>query len=995
MKHLSTEVLVIGGGATGTGLARDLTMRGYQTILVEKSDLSTGTTGRYHGLLHSGGRYVVNDPEAAKECIQENIILKKIIPFAIEDTGGFFVSTPWDDPEYANLFLSGCQSAGIPVEQISTSQLLQIEPMLNREISHCFRVPDASADSFLASQANAWAAQALGAKILTYHVVTDLLKQKDAIVGAVCQDLHGDETVEISADFVINASGAWAGKIAEKAGIRVRMIPGKGTMIALNHRVINTVINRCKYPSDGDIIVPAHSVAILGTTDHPVPDPDVYTIEDWEVKKIIEEGEKLIPGLKQMRFLRAWAGVRPLYKESDTNDTRDITRAFVLLDHETRDGVSGFITITCGKWTTYRKMAEVTVDLLCKKLSTLRRCRTHLEPLENPEKKHSTQSTSSLKNIYHQLGNRLKFVEKNRAKLNLICECELVTKDDVYHAIQEGRAKTIDDIRRQTRLGMGPCQGGFCTIRAVGIFHEETKQPVLSSNQLLHDFLAERQKGVRPILWGDQLKQALFDELIFKSILNVENLPLPEQKKNNPENQFPPVKKTSKHSRLAEDISLPSDNNQPTLFSPNKLTHKFDVVVIGAGLAGLVSAWRLSKRGVSVCVVSVGWGAPYWHTGCVDLIGYSFNGKRKLIRSPLNYLDNISEAKTLSDHPYIKVDRNRIESVVNEFKHLCSENGYPFIGTADENVSVIGAIGVHRPTCLVPQTMAAGILRPEDKLIVVGFENYPDFYPKYIADNLIASGIDAQYKVIKISQYSPETNLTDRRLSQWFSKPEFRDFIVSEINSQIQKKSSSSPVKVGLPAVLGSEASLETFNQVQQKIEAEIFEIPTLPPSIPGIRLSKLLAREVKKNGGQVFLGMKAVSYEGNDHRIHYLLTESAAGLISHKAETFILATGGILGGGIFKPYDQPLREIVFNLPVKINQPITNNQKYDTTMRHPAFSAGILTNDQFQPIDEKDVPLFNNLYCVGTELYGGDYIHERSFDGVGLVTGFSVGENIQ
>src|SRR4030065_1887648 len=114
MRNIQTEILVIGGGATGSGVARDLAMRGFKTLLVEKGDLTHGTTGRYHGLLHSGGRYAVKDPQAAKECIEENRILRRIMHQCIEDTGGFFVLTPWDDPDYVPRFVAGCHSAGIP-----------------------------------------------------------------------------------------------------------------------------------------------------------------------------------------------------------------------------------------------------------------------------------------------------------------------------------------------------------------------------------------------------------------------------------------------------------------------------------------------------------------------------------------------------------------------------------------------------------------------------------------------------------------------------------------------------------------------------------------------------------------------------------------------------------------------------------------------------------------------------------------------------------------
>jgi glycerol-3-phosphate dehydrogenase len=224
-------------------------------------------------------------------------------------------------------------------------------------------------------------------------------------------------------------------------------------MVAINHRILNTVVNRCKKPSDGDIIVPAHTVAVIGTTDVKVADPDHYAIEPWEVQLMLEEGDKLVPGMKDMRILRAWAGVRPLYQETSAASDRDLTRAFILLDHALRDRVEGLVTITSGKWTTYRKMAETTSDLVCVKLGVSRPCRTALEPLPAAHQGH------------HFLGSRLREVEDAAAYGNLVCECELVTFADVRQAIVDGNPQTIDDIRRDSRLGMGPCQGGFCSCR--------------------------------------------------------------------------------------------------------------------------------------------------------------------------------------------------------------------------------------------------------------------------------------------------------------------------------------------------------------------------------------------------------------------------------------------------------------------------------------------------------------------------------------------------
>jgi glycerol-3-phosphate dehydrogenase len=159
---------------------------------------------------------------------------------------------------------------------------------------------------------------------------------------------------------------------------------------------------------------------------------------------------------------------------------RDVTRAFVLLDHAQRDGVAGMLTITSGKWTTYRKMAEVTADKACELLGVQRPCRTHEEVL------HAGDGQSHAK--LHSLGHRLAAIEEKQAYGKLICECELATYEDIERAIVQGEARTLDDIRREARLGMGPCQGGFCTLRAAGMLHNLRRPPVIEINAALRDF---------------------------------------------------------------------------------------------------------------------------------------------------------------------------------------------------------------------------------------------------------------------------------------------------------------------------------------------------------------------------------------------------------------------------------------------------------------------------------------------------------------------------
>src|SRR5271169_467052 len=146
MVTLNTDVLVIGGGATGAGVAWDAALRGFDVVLVDRRDLAEGTSGRFHGLVHSGGRYAVKDPRAAEECIAENRVLRNVAADCIEDTGGFFVTTPFDDPEFADRFADGCRATGVDCEEISTAQALREEPLLHPDISRCFRVPDANMD---------------------------------------------------------------------------------------------------------------------------------------------------------------------------------------------------------------------------------------------------------------------------------------------------------------------------------------------------------------------------------------------------------------------------------------------------------------------------------------------------------------------------------------------------------------------------------------------------------------------------------------------------------------------------------------------------------------------------------------------------------------------------------------------------------------------------------------------------------------------------------
>jgi glycerol-3-phosphate dehydrogenase len=353
--------------------------------------------------------------------------------------------------------------------------------------------------------------------VLTYHKAIAIHRDGDEVTGARLRDERTGEETDVQARVTVNAAGAWAGQIAELAGIEgVRILPGRGIMIAMNHRLVNTVINRCQMPTDGDILVPIRTVSVIGTTDEHTDDADDHTVRQDEVDAMLDDGEKLVPGFKQARALRVWTGVRPLFEDAKAQDTdtRDVTRAHALLDHAERDGVGRFVTITGGKLTTCRLMAEETVDAVCRQLGEQRECTTASVPLPGSED-----------GQHYRLGERLAQKEEHLADEQMICECEMIPRARLEEAMRRRATANLDDIRRQLRLGMGPCQGGFCIYRATGILHGLDGMTAEQADEALLHFLQERWKGTWPILYGDQLRQARLDDWIFQGVLDVGHLP--------------------------------------------------------------------------------------------------------------------------------------------------------------------------------------------------------------------------------------------------------------------------------------------------------------------------------------------------------------------------------------------------------------------------------------------------------------------------------------
>ena len=524
------DVIVIGGGVTGAGTARDCALRGLKTLMIDRFDIATGASGRNHGLLHSGARYALRDSESAEECIRENKILRSIAANCVEDTGGLFITLPEDADsgyglDYQRSFIDACERAGIEARAVSPREALRIEPSVNPRLIGAVQVPDGAVDPFRLCCANVTDAALHGARILTYTEFLDFIIEGGGVAGVKVRDNRTGEMAEYRAPVTVNAAGIWGHGVLEKAGIKLSMYPAKGALLVFGHRVNNVVINRCRKSADGDILVPGDTVTVIGTTSTRIPfeDCDKMEVTPQEVSLLLREGCALCPSLASTRILRAYAGVRPLVASDADPSGRSISRGIVCLDHETRDSVRGLVTITGGKLMTYRLMAELATDAVCRKLSVRVPCTTAQIPLpgsadgriESASKRFikPTQGQKGAAGRQGDMVSRIRFEKEEDRRL--VCECENVTLAEIRFAVEQLGVRTLGDLRRRTRMGMGTCQGTLCIRKAAKALAEALGDPSLAPS-LAAEYLDERWKGMRPVGWGDTIREMEFMQRVYK-----------------------------------------------------------------------------------------------------------------------------------------------------------------------------------------------------------------------------------------------------------------------------------------------------------------------------------------------------------------------------------------------------------------------------------------------------------------------------------------------
>jgi glycerol-3-phosphate dehydrogenase len=563
---LTYDVLVLGGGITGVSVARDCALRGLKVALVERTDFASGTTGTCMGMLHGGLQYLLANPELTKVECEESGIMQKAAPHLIFAIPFLYLIHDPAKVDAFGAFLSYYDTfqktkSGRPHIKLTPDETLEIEPSLRPGFVAALTNDEPGVDVFRLNVLAALDAAGRGALIRNHTEVTGLILEDVGpdgqasapggvaaassgeagpaagpprvlrrVLGARLRDTLTGETGEIRARVTVNACGPWVPRVTAMAGLSYRLRPTKGIHLILDRRILSVGLQCNAIDGRNVLLLPHENTTLIGCTDDDYfGDEDEVRPEPQEIEYLLSSLEPLLPGIRRARVIRVMAGLRPtLYQYGVYEDK--VTRNFEVWDHEPRDGVAGFITIAGGKMTIARIMAEKTADAVVARLGLdgdAVRCRTAELPLPGGERLLGRSDIEKLARRYKvpvAAAARLAYRHGTLAEAVLeegcrtarglgltgratVCTCEPVLEAEILWAARHEWVRTLDDLRRRVRTGMGPCQGFGCSEQAAAVLGLALDRDPASARADLESFRQERWKGQKGWLGGDQLRQ--------------------------------------------------------------------------------------------------------------------------------------------------------------------------------------------------------------------------------------------------------------------------------------------------------------------------------------------------------------------------------------------------------------------------------------------------------------------------------------------------------
>jgi glycerol-3-phosphate dehydrogenase subunit B len=418
---------------------------------------------------------------------------------------------------------------------------------------------------------------------------------------------------------------------------------------------------------------------------------------------------------------------------------------------------------------------------------------------------------------------------------------------------------------------------------------------------------------------------------------------------------------------------------------------QYDVVVIGAGLAGLTAACQLAQVDKKVLVVAQGAGALLLAPGTIDVLGFQPIDSLTPVQSPSEQLPFFLADQP--DHPYQLLRESDIKTGLEMFKKLVY-GPLDYQGNVNRNWILPSAAGALRPTCLAPVAMANGDVSQRGRMLLVGFSELRDYYPSLVSQNLNAQRLGVQTAALSVNAPKPlsgKLNITPIELAAAFDRSEFRRRVVKAV-----KNKSRGYGRIGFPAVLGVEKHTEAVQDLQRQLGKLVFEINTLPPSVPGRRLFDALKAAFLQAGGRLIIGGKVVDGTLEDGRVKQIRIETASRLKPVTAENYVLGTGGIFGGGFQTDESGKVWESIFGLPVVAHS--DRHQWYSSNFLdsegQPVANYGIQVNQKFNPLGDDNTVMAENLFVAGASLAGSNWVAGRTGSGVAVASAMKIARQL-
>ena len=508
------DVCVIGGGVTGAGIARDLSLRGLSVLLLEKGDWGAGTTGASSWMIHGGPRYLEFDWDTTRLSTQDagyivsiarNFVYRVVflIPVLPHDRNNI------ERMETAMEVYDRFQplKRAHPHRRLTAEEARQAEPGLTPDLIGAVTMEEWGVDPYRLVYANVEDAVAHGARAMNHTTVIDLVRDGGKVIGVRYRAADGS-TSEARARVVVNAAGPWSPQVSGLAGLNVELRPAKGIHIVYPHRISNFSIS-AESVDGRDLLMVSHAgFTLLGTTDDDFyGDLDSVDVMQDEVEYLLQGIERVFPSIRSYRPVRTTTGVRPtLFKWRRYED--ELSRRYEVIDHA-KEGVEGFVTIAGGKLSMYRLMAEQTSDAVCRKLghqatsttatTPLPGNESEMEPAEDLARRCGIPALAAVK-LQSRHGTRAEKVLDGGRAGRLVCRCEPMTEAELAYSARSEQVRSLADAFRRVGLAAGPCAGAACVLRAAEVIGTELGWSASQRFDAAREFVRGAWLGRAPVL---------------------------------------------------------------------------------------------------------------------------------------------------------------------------------------------------------------------------------------------------------------------------------------------------------------------------------------------------------------------------------------------------------------------------------------------------------------------------------------------------------------